>query len=140
MIDFGSVRLFYIKNWNFIVRFWFCSVWFRFGSIILKTKIYIIFWVFFFYFFNGLGFSLVLFFSVFFLYFQFSSVWFFDFRLMKSNRIKYFFKYSNRFFFIVRFFSIIIIYFLFFYSPLSNIVVQICPQVTLVCRCLVMFF
>jgi hypothetical protein len=82
---FGLVQLFYIKNWNPTDRFRLCSVWF--GYFILKTKNYIVFWVFFFYFLMDLV-------SVWFGLVLTKPVWLriFYFRLMKPkpNRVRYF--------------------------------------------------
>ena len=64
---------------NRLVSVWFDSVSVRFGYFILKTKNYIVFWVFF-VISKGFGFGLARFFI------NFSLVWFFGFRLMKSNR------------------------------------------------------
>jgi len=64
---------------NRLVSVWFGSVSVRFGYFILKTKNYIVFWGFF-VISKGFGFGLARFFI------NFSLVWFFGFRLMKSNR------------------------------------------------------
>jgi hypothetical protein len=108
-IGFGSVRLFYIKNQNSTNWFWFCSFQFGFGAVqlfyIKNQKLYC-FLGFFLNFLMDLG-------SVWFGFFMFG---FFIFRFCFSvsglwnqnwNRIKYFFKYSNRFFFIIRFFRLL---------------------------------
>jgi hypothetical protein len=85
------VWLFKIKNWNSTNQLWFGSISVRFCYFILKTENYIVFWGFF-----GLSNE---FFSVRFFSIRFSLIYFltkpiqFDFfncRLMKPNRTKFF--------------------------------------------------